>query len=168
MALRIEVSGPAKYALVGVVLFFVLGAWLAPSLVSSVAGSSGYSYSYLRGGYVEQHKTNLTGHWITTANGRYRSMPFFAFAGENVVIGHDVDVRDGRVVVRVRHYVWNIVPERGMGRAAPRQRRRSIHHLGARQRRVLYRTQLHRFRRLGHARLERRVAQCRIVRGEGK
>jgi hypothetical protein len=112
MALRIEVSGPAKYGLVGVVLFFVLGAWLAPSHVSSVAGSSGYSYSYLRGGYVEQHKTNLTGHWITTANGRYRSMPFFAFAGENVVIGHDVDVRDGRVVVRVRRYVWNIVPER--------------------------------------------------------
>jgi hypothetical protein len=42
-------------------------------------------------------------------------MPFFAFAGENVVIGHDVDVRDGRVVVRVRHYVWNIVPERVWG-----------------------------------------------------
>jgi hypothetical protein len=115
MAHRIEVSGPAKYALVGVVLFLVLGAWLAPSLVSSVAGSSGYSYNYLRGGYVEQHKTNLTGHWITTAKGWYRSMPFFALAGENVVIGHDVDVRDGSVFVSVRRYIWDIVPERVWG-----------------------------------------------------
>lgn len=45
--------------------------------------------------YVEQHKTNRTGHWITTANGTYRSMPYFAIAGENVVISDGVDVRDG-------------------------------------------------------------------------
>ena len=115
MAHGIGIRGPAKYGLIGVVLFLVLGAWLAPSLVSSVAGASGYSYSYVRGGYVEQHKTNLTGHWITTAKGTYRSMPFVAFAGETVVIGHGVDVRNGSVVVRVRRYVWDIVPERVWG-----------------------------------------------------
>ena len=115
MAHHIEVRGPAKYGLLGIVLFLLLGAWLAPSFISSVVGSSGYSYSYLRGGYVEQHKTNLTGHWITTAQGRYRSMPFFALAGENVVIDHDVYVRDGSVVVRVRRYVLDIVPERVWG-----------------------------------------------------
>ena len=111
MAQRIEIIGPARYGLVAVVLLLMLGAWLAPSLASSFFGSSGYSYSYLRGGYVEQHKTNLTGHWMTSAKGTYRSMPFFAFAGETVVIGHRVDVREGSVVVRVRRYVWDIVPE---------------------------------------------------------
>jgi len=111
MAHLIEVRGPAKYGLVGLVLCLMLGAWLAPSFVSGFIGSSGYSYSYLRGGYVEQHKTNLTGHWTTTAMGRYRSMPFVAFAGETVVIGHGVEVRDGSVVVRVRRYVLDIVPE---------------------------------------------------------
>ena len=111
MAQRIEVRGPARYGLVGLVLLFMIGAWLTPSFISGFIGSSGYSYSYLRGGYVEQHKTNLTGHWITTAKGRYRSMPFFAFAGETVGIGHAVEVRDGSVVIRVRRYVLDIVPE---------------------------------------------------------
>ena len=111
MAHRIEVRGPARHGLVGLVLLLAIGAWLAPSLVSSFIGSSGYSYSYFRGGYVEQHKTNLTGHWTTTAMGRYRSIPFFAFAGETVGIGHAVEVRDGSVVVRIRRYVLDIVPE---------------------------------------------------------
>ncbi len=93
----------------------MLGAWLTPALVSSFIGSSGYSYSYLRGGYVEQHKTNLTGHWITTAKGSYRSMPFFALAGERVIIGHGVEVRDGSVVIRIRRYVLDIVPEHVWG-----------------------------------------------------
>jgi hypothetical protein len=111
MAHLIEVRGPAKYGLVGLVMFLILGAWLAPSLVSGLVGSSGYSYSYLRGGYVEQHKTNLTGHWTTTAMGQYRSMPFFAFSGDTVSLDHSVDVRGGSVVIRIRRYIWDIVPE---------------------------------------------------------
>ncbi|MFW6028524.1 MAG: hypothetical protein ACOC9Q_03270 [bacterium] len=100
-----------KNALLGLFLVLVLGSWLAPSLLSSTFGSGSRSFSYLRGGYVEQHKTNLTGHWIGTAKGNYESLPFFAFAGETVVIDHDVAVDEGSVDVRIRHYVWDIVPE---------------------------------------------------------
>jgi hypothetical protein len=85
-------------------------------LVSSFIGSSGYGYSYFRGGYVEQHETNLTDHGITTAQGRYRSMPVFALAGETVVTGHEADLRDGSVVLSVRRYVRDIVPEPVWGR----------------------------------------------------
>jgi hypothetical protein len=93
---RIELRGPARYGAVGLVLLVAICAWLAPSLVS---------------GFVEQHKTNLTGHWITTAKGNYRSMPFIAIAGETVSLDHSVEVRDGSVVIRVRRYILDIVPE---------------------------------------------------------
>lgn len=112
MAHRIELNGPAKYVAVGLVLVVALGGWVAPSLLSSVTGSAGRSFSFLRSGYVEQHKTNLTGHWLTTAKGRYRTRPFFATAGENVTIDHTIDVSEGSVSIRLRRYVLDLVPER--------------------------------------------------------
>lgn len=110
MARAIQVRGPAKYILVGIVLVLLLGNWFAPALLSQVVGSTGRGFSFFRSGYVEQHKTNLTGHWIGTAKGTYSTGFLLALKGERVVVDHAFDVREGSVALRLRRYGWTTLP----------------------------------------------------------
>ena len=111
MARAIEIKGRARYLVVGAVLVLLLGGWLAPSLLSQAVGSGGRGFSWFRGGYAEQHKTNLTGHWIGTAKGTYRAGFVMALEGEQIVVNHDLDAREGDVVLRLWHYDWSVLPD---------------------------------------------------------
>ncbi len=111
MAHRIEVKGPAKYLVVGVVVLFLGGNWLAPDLLAGLTGSGGSSWRLLRSGHVERHHRNLTDHWITAEKGTWRTGPFPVVAGEDVVIEFDVTQIEGSVGLRLVRYDWGISPD---------------------------------------------------------
>lgn len=108
MARSIRIKGRAKYLLVGLVLFLLIGSWVAPAILSQFVGSSGRGFSFFRIGYVEQHKTNLTGHWLGTSSGSYNTGFLLALEGERIVVDHAFEVREGSVSLSLRHYDWTI------------------------------------------------------------
>jgi hypothetical protein len=86
MAHRIEIKGPFRYVLLGLVIVFFAGNWLAPGLLASVTGSGDRSWRLLRSGHVERYHRNLTDHWITAEKGTYKTGMFPALGDEDVVV----------------------------------------------------------------------------------
>jgi len=67
-------------------------------------GAGGRGFSFFRIGYVEQHKINLTGHWLGRVSGSYNTGFLFALKGERIVVDHAFEVREGSVSLSFRHY----------------------------------------------------------------
>lgn len=97
MAHWIEIKGPLRYFLLGLVIVFFAGNWLAPDLLAGLTGEGGRSWRLLRSGHVERYHRNLTDHWITAENGTYRTGIFPVLGGEEVVVEFDVDPTEGGV-----------------------------------------------------------------------
>jgi hypothetical protein len=111
VAREIEIKGPAKYLVVGVVATLFLSNWLVPDLVAGVIGKGGRSWRLLRSGHLEGYFHNPTGHWLTAETGSTNTGIFFAFAGERVVIDYGMTSREGSVGVYLAHYDWSILPD---------------------------------------------------------
>jgi len=111
MAHRIEIKGPFRYVLVGVVVLFCAGNWLAPDLLAGLTGSGDRSWRLLRSGHVERYHRNLTDHWITAEKGTYATGVFPALGGEDVIVDFDVDRIEGSVGFRLVRYEWGFWPE---------------------------------------------------------
>ena len=106
MAHRIEIKGPFRYVVLGLVVAFFAGSWLAPDLLAGLTGSGERSWRLLRSGHVERYHRNLTKHWITAEKGTYKTGIFPALGGEEVVVEFDVDQIEGSVGFRLVHYAW--------------------------------------------------------------
>ena len=111
MAHRIEIKGPLRYVLLGLVLVFFAGSWLAPDLLAGLTGSGERSWRLLRSGHVERYHRNLTDHWITAETGTYETGVFPVLGGENVIVEFDVDQIEGSVGFRLVRYEWGFWPE---------------------------------------------------------
>jgi hypothetical protein len=111
MAQRIEIKGPFRYVLVGLVVLFLAGNWLAPDLLAGLTGSGSRSWRLLRSGHVERYHRNLTDHWITAESGTYETGLFPALGGEDVIVAFDVDRSEGSVGFRLVRYHWGFWPE---------------------------------------------------------
>jgi hypothetical protein len=106
MAHRIEIKGPFRYVLLGLVIVFFAGNWLAPGLLASVTGSGDRSWRLLRSGHVERYHRNLTDHWITAEKGTYKTGMFPALGDEDVVVEFHVDRIEGSIGFRLVRYGW--------------------------------------------------------------
>ena len=106
MAHRIEIKGPFRYVLVGLVIVLFAGNWLAPALLAGLTGKGDRSWRLLRSGHVERYHRNLTDHWITAEKGNYSTGRFPAFGGEDVIVEFDVDQIEGSVGFRLAHHAW--------------------------------------------------------------
>ena len=111
MAHHIEIKGPFRYVLLGLVIAFFAGSWLAPDLLASLTGSGNRSWRLLRSGHVERNHRNLTDHWITTEKGTYSTGMFPVLGGEDVIVEFDVDQIEGSVGFRLVRYDWAFWPE---------------------------------------------------------
>ena len=111
MARRIEIKGPFRYVLLGLVILLFVGNWLAPGLLASVTGSGERSWRLLRSGHVERYHRNLTQHWLTAESGTYRTGLFPVLGGEDVVVEFAVDQIEGSVGFRLVRYHWGFWPE---------------------------------------------------------
>lgn len=106
MAQGVEIKGPARYFVVAGVLALLFASLLSPSWLSPLIGSGGRGFSFFRTGYVEQHKTNLIGHWIGAAKASYVTGFILAFEGEQIVMDVDVKIDEGNVALRLRKRSW--------------------------------------------------------------
>ena len=106
MAHRIEIKGPLRYVLLGLVIVFFAGNWLAPDLLAGLTGKGGHSWRLLRSGHVERYHRNLTDHWITAEKGTFRTGVFPVLGGEAVIVEFDVDQIEGSVGFRLVRYAW--------------------------------------------------------------
>jgi hypothetical protein len=111
MAQRIEIKGPFRYCVVGLLILFFAGSWLAPDLVAGLTGSGSRSWRLLRSGHIEHYHRNLTDHWITAERGMYETGVFPALGGEDVIVAFDVDQTEGSVGFRLIRYDWGFWPE---------------------------------------------------------
>jgi hypothetical protein len=76
MARRIEVKGPFRHVLIGLLLLFVAGNWLVPDLLAGLTCTGGRCWRLLRSGHVERCHRNPTEHWITAEKGTYETGMF--------------------------------------------------------------------------------------------
>jgi hypothetical protein len=106
MAHRIEVKGPLRYVLLGLVIVFFAGNWLAPDLLAGLTGEGGRSWRLLRSGHIERYHRNLTDHWITAEKGTYKTGMFPVLGGEHVVVEFDVEPTEGSVGFRLVRRAW--------------------------------------------------------------
>lgn len=111
MAHRIEIKGPLRYLLLGLVIVFVASNWLAPDLLAGFTGKGDRSWRLLRSGHVERYHRNLTDHWITAEKGTYETGVFPVLGGEDVVVEFDLDQTEGSVGFRLVRYAWGFWPE---------------------------------------------------------
>ena len=110
MAHRIEINGPFRYVVVGLVVLFFGGNWLAPDLLAGITGSGSRNWRLLRSGHIERYERNLTDHWLTAASGTYRTGAFPVLGGEDVVLEFDVERTEGSIGVRLVRYEWGFWP----------------------------------------------------------
>jgi hypothetical protein len=111
MAHRIEIKGPFRYVLLGLLLVFFVGNWLAPGLLAGVTGSGDRSWRLLRSGHVERYHRNLTDHWLTAEKGTYGTGIFPVLGGEDVMVEFNVNQIEGSVGFRLIRYHWAFWPE---------------------------------------------------------
>jgi hypothetical protein len=111
MAHRIEIKGPLRYVLLGLVVVFCASSWLAPDLLAGLTGSGDRSWRLLRSGHVERYHRNLTDHWVTAEKGTYSTGMFPVLGGEHVIVEFDVDQIEGSVGFRLVRYEWGFWPE---------------------------------------------------------
>ena len=97
--------------MLGLVVVFFAGNWLAPDLLAGLTGSGDRSWRLLRSGHVERYHRNLTDHWITSEKGTYETGMFPVLGGEDVVVDFDVDRIEGSVGFRLVRYAWGFWPE---------------------------------------------------------
>jgi hypothetical protein len=110
MAHRIEINGPFRYVVVGLVVVFCGGNWLAPDLLAGITGSGGRNWRLLRNGHIERYERNLTDHWLTAAKGTYETGVFPVLGGEDVVLEFEVERMQGSIGVRLVRYEWGFWP----------------------------------------------------------
>jgi hypothetical protein len=111
MARRIEINGPFRYVVVGLVVLFCGSNWLAPDLLAGITGSGGRNWRLLRTGHVERYERNLTDHWLTAATGTYETGAIPVLGGDEVVLEFDVDRLEGSVGFRLVRYEWGFWPD---------------------------------------------------------
>lgn len=111
MAHRVQLKGPAKYVVIGLVAILFASNWLVPDLVAGVTGQGGRSWRLLSSGHLERYYDNLTSHWMTAEKGSTNTGIFFAFAGEHVVIDYAMTRREGGLALYLVHYDWSILPD---------------------------------------------------------
>ena len=97
MAHRIEIRGPLRYVLLGLLIVFFAGNWLAPDLLAGLTGTGDRNWRLLRSGHVERYHRNLTDHWITAERGTYSTGMFPVLGGEDVIVEFDVAQIEGGV-----------------------------------------------------------------------
>ena len=68
MARRIEIKGPFRYVLLGLVILLFAGNWLAPGLLASVTGSGERSWRLLPAA-TSSATTATSQHWLTAESG---------------------------------------------------------------------------------------------------
>jgi len=112
MARRIEIKGPFRYVVLGVVILFCGSNWLAPDLLAGLTGSGGRNWRLLRSGHVERYHRNLTDHWLTAATKTYRTGAIPVLGGEDLVLEFDVDRMEGSVGLRLIRYKWGFWRDR--------------------------------------------------------
>jgi hypothetical protein len=108
MAYRIEIKGPCRYLVLGLVILFCGSNWLAPDLLAGLTGSGGRNWRLLRSGHIERYERNLADHWLTAAKGTYETGEFPVLGGEDVVLEFDVDRIEGGVGFRLVRYEWGV------------------------------------------------------------
>jgi hypothetical protein len=111
MAHRIEIKGPFRYVVAGLVVLFVAGNWLAPDLLAGLTGSGSRSWRLLRSGHIEHYHRNLTDHWLTAEQGTYETGLFPVLGGEDVIVAFEVDRSEGSIGFRLIRYDWGFWPE---------------------------------------------------------
>lgn len=111
MAHRIEIKGPFRYIVLGLVIVLFAGNWLAPDLLAGLTGSGDRSWRLLRRGHVERYHRNLSDHWITAEKGTYDTGLFPVLGGVDVIVDFDVDQIQGSVGFRLVRYAWGFWPE---------------------------------------------------------
>jgi hypothetical protein len=110
MAHRIAIEGPFRYVVVGLLIVFCGGNWLAPDLLAGITGSGGSNWRLLHSGHVERSERTLTDQWLTAAKGTYETGVFPVLGGEDVVLEFDVDRMEGGVGFRLVRYDWGFWP----------------------------------------------------------
>ena len=111
MVHRIAINGPFRYVVLGLVIVFFAGNWLAPDLLDGLTGSSDRSWRLLRTGHVERYERNLTDHWLTAGTGTYKTGAIPVLGGDELVLEFDVDRLEGWVWFRLVQYEWGFWPE---------------------------------------------------------
>lgn len=106
MARRIEIKGPLRYLLFGLV-DRRLGRELAGSRCPGRPHRHGHcSCRPLPSGQVEQYHRNLTDHWMTAESGIHDTGVFPVLSGGDVVVEFALDQIEGSVGCRLAHYAW--------------------------------------------------------------